>query len=318
MYNLKIVFTIILLFFSQSVLADWVPFKMKNNKITFNIEINGEKAVAVLDAGIPTRDSSNSDINLNMISQKFVNKHQGVFKDLGKARSRSAHKIRVEGVNGSFLAQIYNNVPVKVFGMDFSLDHTVAGNLVDADLLLGSHFFENNILHIDFPNSRLQVFPRKSIDMNKFANVPMKKERGTGSPAIKTKLNGEKVWLTLDIGNSDSIYVKRSLVIDEEWITDTTKIKKSTITGLVKTINSEIITVDDFKIGPFEMEDVAVHFPADGEKSNIGKTRKEQATDKNSRISRGINTKGTIGLDILKNFIVTIDFYDYKMHITTP
>lgn len=318
MYNLKIVFVVILLLVSQSVLADWIPFEMKNNKITFNIEINGQAAVAVLDAGIPTRDSNNSDINLNMISQKFINKHQDVFKDLGKARSRSLHKIRVEGVNGSFLAQMYNNVPVKVFGMDFSLDHTVAGNLVDADLLLGSYFFKNNILHIDFPNSKLQIFPKRSIDMNKFANVPMKKERGTGSPAIKTKINGKKVWLTLDIGNSDSIYVKRSLAINEEWLTDKSKVKKSTITGLVSTIDSEIITINDFKIGPYDMENVLVHVPANGETTNIGKTRKEQATGKNSRISRGVKTRGIVGLDILKNFIVTIDYYDYKMHIVTP
>lgn len=300
MQALKLLTLTFLLFTSINSYADWIPFEFKNNQITIDVEIDGQPVQAILDSGA----------NINMVNRAFVEKHGQKF--------RKMDKVRIKGVNGSSHVQLYNNVPVKMFGGEFDLDDIAVGELGDSALLLSSVFFSNVIVQIDFPNSRLQLFPKKAIDMDKYENVPMKRGRGDGLPAIQVKINGKKVWLTFDTGNSGAIYLKRSLAIDEGWLTDETKVKQSVVQGLSKTANVDKFEVASLKIGPYELEGVPIQVPAEGENTNVGESRRETSAGNNSRISKGIKAKGIMGFDVLKHFIVTVDFDDYQLHILAP
>lgn len=300
MQFLKLITFTFLLFSSISSYADWVPFELKNNHITIEVEINGRPVQAILDSGS----------NINMVSSSFVEKYGKNF--------RKMDKVRIKGINGSSRVQLYNNIPVKMFGVEFDLDRVAEGELGDSALLLSSEFFSNVILQIDFPNSRLKLFPKKAVDMDKFENVPMKRGRGDSLPVIQVKLNGKKVWLTLNTGNSGAIYLKRSLAVDEGWLTQETKVKQSKVQGLSKLANVDEFEIASLKIGPYELEGVQIQVPAEGENTNIGESKRETATANNSRISRGIKPKGIIGFDVLKHFIVTVDLDDYQLHIVAP
>lgn len=300
MKHFKLIPLVLILFISSKTYADWIPFEFHNNHITIEIEVSGQKARATLDSGA----------NINMIDRKFVEKFGQDYRRLDK--------IRIKGVNGSSLVQMYNNIPVKMFGGDFDLDNIVEGDLGDSTILLSSEFFSNVIVQFDFPNSRLQLFPKKAVDMDKFENVPMKRARGSGLPAIQVKINGKKVWLTFDTGNSGSIYLKRSIAIDEEWLTAETKIKQSTVSGIARAAKVDEFTVNSFKIGPYELDNVPIMVPAEGENTNVGESERETSTANNSRISRGIKSKGIVGFDILRHFVVTVDLDDYQLHIVAP
>ncbi|MBL4941742.1 MAG: retropepsin-like domain-containing protein [Colwellia sp.] len=293
----KLVIFLIFTFCSFSTLADWIPFKFSNNQITIGVEINGQPVQAILDSGS----------NINMISSSFVSQHGQNFK--------KTRKIRVQGVNGSSYVQLYNNVPVKMFGGDFDLDGVAVGNIGEATLLLGSTFFNNAILQIDFPNSRLKIFPKSAVDMDKYANVPMRRSRSSSLPAIQVEINSKKVWLTFDTGNSGAIYLKRSLAVAQGWLTDETDIKKSRVQGISRIANVDVFTVNSLKIGPYELDNVDVLTPSAGERTNVGESKRETSIGNNSRISRGIKPKGIIGFDIFKHFVVTVDFTDYQLHI---
>jgi len=288
-------------FFASTFLyANWIPFKFHNNHITIDVEINGQKVRATLDSGA----------NINMINRKFVEEHGNNF--------RKTDKIRIKGVNGSTYVQLYNNIPVKMFGGEFDLDRVGEGEFGDSALLLSSEFFSNVIVQFDFPNSRLQLFPKNAIDMDKYENVPMKRSRGSSLPAVKVKINGEKVWLTFDTGNSGAIYLKRSLAIDEGWLTDKTKVKQTMTQGISRIAKVDQFTIESLKIGPYELDNVPIQVPAEGENTNVGESDRETATGNNSRISRGIKPKGIIGFDVFKHFIVTVDLDDYQLHIVAP
>jgi len=280
--------------------AEWIPFQFNDNHITIEVEINGQKVLATLDSGA----------NINMVSRSFVEKHGKNF--------RKMDKVRVKGINGSSRVQLYNNIPVKMFGVEFDLDRVAEGELGNSALLLSSEFFSNVILQIDFPNSRLQLFPKKAVDMDKYENVPMKRGRSSGLPAIQVKINGKKVWLTFDTGNSGAIYLKRSLAVDEGWLTKETKVKQSKVQGLSKLANVDEFEISSLKIGPYELEGVPIQVPAEGENTNVGESSRETSTGNNSRISRGIKPKGIMGFDVLKHFVVTVDLDDYQLHIVTP
>jgi len=205
-----------------------------------------------------------------------------------------------------------------MFGGDFDLDDVAEGELGNSTLLLGSVFFSNVIVQIDFPNSRLQLFPKSAVDMDKYQNVPMKRVRSSGLPAIQVKINGKKVWLLFDTGNSGAIYLKRSVATSEGWLTADTQIDQSKVLGLSKSADVDMFKVESLKIGPYELESVPIQVPVEGEHTNVGKSKRETSTANNSRISRGIKTKGVMGFDVLKHFIVTVDLDDYQLHIVTP
>ena len=260
--------------------------------------------------GIPVKAILDSSANINMINRAFVAKHGHNFK--------KTDKIRVKGIHSSSYVQLYNNIPVKMFGRDFDLDDVAEGGLGNSTLLLGSVFFSNVIVQIDFPNSRLQLFPKSAVDMDKYQNVPMKRVRSSGLPAIQVKINGKKVWFLFDTGNSGAIYLKRSVATSEGWLTADTQIDQNKVLGLSKSADVDMFKVESLKIGPYELESVPIQVPAKGENTNVGKSKRETSTANNSRISRGIKTKGVIGFDVLKHFIVTVDLDDYQLHIVTP
>lgn len=293
----KLLTFIILTVTSSLTYAEWTPFILENNHITIDVEINGHATKAMLDSGS----------NMNMIDKRLIAKVGEDFK--------KTDKVRIKGVNGSERVQLYNNIPVKMFGGEFLLDNIAEGNLGDYGMILSADFFSNVIVQIDYPNSRIQLFSRKDVDMDKFENVPMRKARSTGLPAIQVKINGKRVWLTLDTGNAGPIHLKRSTAVDNDWLTESTPVEKHQVSGLYKTIDVEQFNVDTVKIGPYELESVPIQVPDENANTNIGENDDEVSTQNNSRISRGIRTKGIIGYDILKHFTVTVDLDDYQMHI---
>jgi hypothetical protein len=98
---------LLLLIFSNSSIAEWVPFSLKNNHIQIDIEFNGIPAKAVLDTGS----------EVNAVSTYWVEKYgEGI---------RKSGEIEVIGIVGSQKRSQYSKVPVKLFGVEFVLNNMV-------------------------------------------------------------------------------------------------------------------------------------------------------------------------------------------------
>jgi len=285
----------LLLISSINSQAEWLPFTLKNNHITVDIEFNGQPARAMLDSGAES----------NAVSAFYVERYNEGIK--------SAGTVNVKGVSGTQKRRVYNNVPVKLFGVDFTLDKLPAMSLAGSAILLGSPFFTQFIVQIDYPNSRIQLFPKKSIDMDKFKNVNIKRQRGTLLPAIEVKVNDKSVWLTLDTGNNGGLYIKRSYAIENHWLDENTDVIETQVAGVNGASNTETFGLQSLSLGPYELENILVTIPAEGETSAIGRRSKESGIVKRSK-----QTMGLLGYDVLKHFVVTIDYSNYKVHLVAP
>ncbi len=277
--------------------ADWLPFTLKDGYITFGVEIANQPAVAMLDSGAEG----------NMISSRFVRNYGQDFHRMGKVNAR--------GINATEEIPLYGNIPVSIFGTDITLDYVAVGPFVRADLLLGSAFFNLGLLQIDYPGSRLRFLDRKAVDLRKEANVPMKRASNSSLPAIQISIGGRKAWLLLDTGSNGGLVLKRSFASDRGLIDESTQSREVITAGINSIATYERFALDSVKIGPYELESVITSVPAEGQSSNLG-SRSYILTG--TRINSGVRTVGLIGFDVLKHFIVTVDYKTYRVHFYVP
>jgi hypothetical protein len=152
--------------------------------------------------------------------------------------------------------------------------------------------------------------------MNKDANVPMKRAKGSMFPAIQVEANGAKVWLIFDTGNAGGLLLKRSFALENNWLTEAAQVTSQNAQGGFESGHTDRFHLDSFIIGPYELDNVAVRVPASDQAANIGRYRSERTTG--TRINSGVQAKGVIGYDIFKHFVITIDYMSYKVNFHAP
>jgi predicted aspartyl protease len=282
---------------SFAAVTPWVEFTQSNGHIKIPVEIEGVKTYALLDTGA----------NINAINYRFV--------DFNKLDLDNGKKFKIAGLYGTELKSSFKNVEVNLFGSDMELDDLVSMNLgsPSTGLLLGAGFFSQFIVQLDYPNSLMRLVTRDSLDMPKLANIKMQSQKGTGLPIVQVVLDGDKtVWLTLDTGNSAGLVMKRNVAESMGWLE-----KHHSEQGILAGVNKAAIT-DSFRIssvqfGPFELENVLVTVPSEGESSNLS----SRSSVAGSRI-KGKRVQGLLGFDVLKHFVITIDYKTGRAHVGLP
>ncbi len=201
-----------------------------------------------------------------------------------------------------------------MFGTSFKVDNLMPLRLHSADLLIGLNFFEHFILQIDYPKSRLRILTHDAIDLKKHANVKMKKAGGNAQPMVKVNLNDEyKLWLMLDTGNNTGILMPRSVAVRRGWMEKYGSVQ-GLVGGVTKASSVERFNIPTMTLGPFTLENVIMMVPGEGEKTTIGR---ETSARLGSRLKKE-SEDGILGYDVLKHFIVTIDFKRSLLHLALP
>lgn len=285
--------------FNTFAVTQWVDFELINGHINLPVSINGIAGRAILDSGA----------QVNAINTSFINRHGFEFDKGGK--------INIQGVFSTEKRQLYNNVPVTLFGATIEFDQLASLRIGhhEVQLLLGAGLLDKFIFQIDYPNSRMRLFERGSVDLAKLENIPMQIDRGAGQPIVRVELNGdadEKPWLVLDTGNAGGLFLKRMLVTDNNWLE-----LYGSQSGVTGGANS-VALVDSFrlpkmKFGPYTVENVLVTVPGEGQTESVS----GRSNSGGSRI-KGKNIKGLVGYDVLKHFVLTIDYKSGHMHIGLP
>lgn len=300
LYRLFIFFAVLIT--TDTVLASpadkdgWLPFTSRSGVVTIDVEFEGQTRKAIIDSG--------SEINA-------IN---AVYVDLNKDKLSFGDKIRLQGVFGEETKALVNAVPVQMFGQRFELDALAPAQLGDAILLLGLPFLQNFIVQFDYPHQKMRFLPHSLLDMKKLANVELKKNRNRNLPAIKVETkDGKSFWLTLDTGNSGGLVVSRQFAKDRGWLDNKGLLKHSAL-GAVHSGNVESFNISYLKVGPFEMENVLVTVPDEGVVMNV---KDSYRTSSRSAVS-GAATKGLLGYDVLKHFVVTLDCKNWRAHIAVP
>ncbi|QFU21180.1 aspartyl protease family protein [Shewanella eurypsychrophilus] len=295
---LLLISAFISLFSSMSLaVTEWVDFELVKGHITLPVTVEGFEGRAILDTGAQG----------NSINQVFINKHE---LELDKA-----DKIIVRGVYGEEKRQRYSNIQVNLLGADIEMDKLASLRLGSDKnaLLLGGAFLRNFIFQFDYPNSRMRLFMRDEIDLAKLENIEMRMDKGRRQPIVKVNLNDQKeAWLIMDTGSNGGIFLKRSTAEDQGWLEEF-ELDKVSSSGVLGSGHKDAFTLPEIQFGPFTVEDVKMSVPEKGQKVNIF------SSGRGSLVGfKGKNIKGLLGYDILKHFVITVDYKGGNMHVGLP
>jgi hypothetical protein len=274
----------------------WVPFDSDGGHISIPVTLNGVETRAILDSGAA----------LNGISEQFLSEHEGEYS--------VSKQMIISGVHGSRKVRPVDGIDISMFGTSFKIDRLVPFRIYSADLVIGLAFFQNFILQIDYPNSRLRIITQDALDLKDAANVKMKKSGGVSQPMVKVELNDEyKAWLMLDTGNNTGIFMPRKAAVRHGWLEKfgTTDLR---VIGVTKVSTNQFFNLPTMTIGPFTLENIIAMVPAEGNKTNVGR---QDSTRTGSRIKKN-NSDGILGYDVLKHFVVTIDYKRSLLHLAPP
>ncbi|MCJ7591359.1 MAG: aspartyl protease family protein, partial [Woeseiaceae bacterium] len=234
--------------------SNWVPVEINNGQVILPVMLDGQPASALLDTG-----SSGHGI-----SEKFLASHEGTY-----ARGR---RVTVRGIKEDRDTSMINGVSLGIFGVEFTMNQLLPIKADDVDFVLGLPFFDLFIVQIDYPNRRMRIINRDSLDLRKFSNVKMMRAGGVGHPQVRVNLNGEyKGWLMLDTGNNGPILLRRSIAERNGWLD-----KYPTIEGTTTGVNDVAAGIQTFSlpsmtIGPVELENVMISVPVEGEELQLSR-----------------------------------------------
>ncbi|MEO2281490.1 aspartyl protease family protein [Pseudoalteromonas pernae] len=290
--------TLILLnFHAHAAISNWVQFSQESGHIKIPVIVEGIETQAILDTGA----------QIHGINSAFILKN--------KLNLVAAGKTRVKGVYGIEDKKTYNKVNVSLFGFDTQIDGLVAAQLGfhTNGLLLGAGFFDKFIVQLDYPNSRMRLITRDSLDLGNVENIEMRAQRGTGRPIVKVALGADRsAWLLLDTGSSGGIMIKRSVATSLGWL-DNKDISTNLSRGVNTFATTQSVRIDELAFGPYTLENVLVSVPGEGQSANL----ENQFSTTGTRI-KSAKVEGILGYDILKHFVVTIDYKLGHAHVGLP
>lgn len=277
--------------------TDWIDFTLDGGHVKIPATIAGIDTYAILDTGS----------QINAINKAFTSKNDFT---LDKGR-----KIKVKGAFGIDKKTTYNNVPVTFFGTETEIDNMAEINLGDSTngILFGAPFFNMFVIQLDYPNKKMRLISRDSIDLAKFKNIKIQSQKQTGMPIVRVSFpNDEHLWLVFDTGNAGGMMVGRNVAEKMGWL-EYIESQSNLIMGANSIAKMDSFRIPSLKFGPFELESVLVNIPAEGEKFNL-KSQYQKA----GSMFKGRKVQGLIGYDILKHFLITIDYKSGYAHIGLP
>jgi hypothetical protein len=293
----RIVIVVAVFFGSLTAQAGMTPridFTIYRGFMVIDTKILGIDGFSVIDTGA----------QISMIQSSFITQHDLELKPAGN--------VKIIGVHGAATRKSYRDVSVNLMG-----SVTLFKRLVEVDLddrmqvLIGGDFLQNLYFQFDYPNKRLRGITRDSFNLKKIKNVESRLDPATRQPMVKVRLNNEvNKWLVMDTGNSGGILLKRSTAKRFKWL-DRYSAEQGTSRGAVTSAEVETFRLPVIGIGPFNVKNARVTVPQEG-------ARLEMFKRDRSSSRRRQKTQGLLGYDVLKNFLVTIDYKSGALFIEIP
>jgi predicted aspartyl protease len=300
---MRVVACLIIIWVSPSALAsatDWFPVEIDNGQIIIPVTLNGKPAKALLDSGAMG----------NGISEVFLASSEENY-----SRGKS---ITVRGIAGDRDTTMINGLDLGIFGIEFPVNGLLPLQTHSIDFVIGLPFFDLFIVQIDYPNRRMRIIDRESLDLRKYSNVKMRRAGGVGHAQVRVELNGDHTaWLMFDTGNSGSILLRRSIADRRGWLEQYQSVSDTVIGVNGTPVPIETFSLPSMTIGSIELENVQVSVPANGDDIQVSEFDPiEWSTG--TRIKKGRKTDGILGFDVLQHFVVTIDFKRSLLNLDIP
>ncbi|MDX1490792.1 MAG: hypothetical protein R3332_05860 [Pseudohongiellaceae bacterium] len=263
-------------------------FRVANSEVTIDVVIDGETYPAAL-----TMSNIPGTITLELVRKlglnEQVDRRSTVIGDFGRPEAK----------------RFITNLDIGLFGTTTTAKQmTIAGR--GQAISLSLRLFQDLLIQMDFPNSRICFFDRDAVNMKEVHNIEMDFDPQFGVPVVKVRFNDEiDTWLQVSPGLGAGIRLD-SVIAEELGLYESATSASSLLLSN---------TFDLMQLGPYEVGQMSAQFPRLGVNDNI-KTNSQSKVGTN--IKRGKESRGRIGLEILKHFVVTMDMKTGRMHIYTP
>jgi hypothetical protein len=278
-----------------AAVTEWVDIELRNGHIFVDTEILGVPGRALIDTGA----------GVNGINARFLS---SVEHSLGRSGS-----VQISGAFGTSDRDVYRDVPVNIFGTELKFADLVELDIgsPEVQLILGAQFLQLFIFQFDYPNQRMRVITRDSLDLKKIKNVDSKRDPRGGAPLVRVRLNDERnVWLVLDTGASGGILLDRAVAKKEDWLERYPSVE-GTSSGVNTRARTQSFNLPMMMFGVFEIENPIITVAEEG----VDLAFLEGQASLGSRLPKGSQAKGLLGYDVLKHFVVTIDYKAGQVHI---
>jgi predicted aspartyl protease len=271
----------------------WIVFDASSGHIRIEAAVNGEPASIILDSGA----------DMGAVSEA-LSKRAGIGAD-------RRQPIQVSGIYDQHRVFGSHEFELELNGSRIPLRGIPVVPSDQFDLLIGRWLFEQTVVQIDYPNQRIRFLDRDAVNFE--GNV--RTRRGwRGEMLVKTRVNGNRAWLQLDTGNGGLTQFTRSFVrrhdLDEQAI-DSIELVGG---GVIRTGRLHLLQIDEVEIGPIRIADFAAGYNPD---PNRGLDERYQATGSRVRRQR-TQFDGLLGFEVMRNFVVTTDFRNGKLHLYLP
>ena len=282
---------------ARAGVTPWVDLEVRDGHVLFAVEVAGHEGRAIFDTG-----AQDNTVSTELVERAGLKLNGKRFEIVGVVSSDE----RVGSVG---------TLPVKLFGIDFKLRNVPALPL-HHELIIGAGFLKAGVLQLDYPNRRMRLITPDSVDLSKAANVPLRLQEGTNLPAIQVTIDGSQRWMMLDTGNAGPILMRRMVASQAGWI-ERFKRAESAIVDVNAAVSAmDMLVLPSVRIGPFELEDVPVQIPAPGEEIRI--TGASNSQGRETRVRQGVRISGIVGYEVLRHFVVTLDYDRQLLHIAPP
>jgi hypothetical protein len=276
---------------AHAAITAWIPIEIREGAIYFDAAASGKPVKALFATGANQHQTSKAFaelLGLDLNGKRYESRSIGGFEYDVRSVAR---------------------LPVKLFGVDFEL-HDVPAYEGGGDLVIGAGFLRSFIVQIDYPNNRMRLLTHDAVDMKKLGNVRLRYDAEFALPVVEVEFpGGEKRWMQLDTAHTTPTLVRRIIAEDSGWLEKYTKRTGGEM---------ELLVLPSLKIGPFELEDVPIEVPAPGVAANVGGFDRRGNAAQDSRQKKGEQASGILGYELLRHFVLTLDYDRQALHIAAP
>ncbi len=268
----------------------WIPFELNGGHISVPTSVGGISGFSIIDtgaAGVMISESLAAELDLKIARNKFVD---------------------VTGVTGTQRRVVYQRVPANIFGADLEFKNVtdMSFGSTDMQLLVGGPILQMFVFQFDYPGQRMRALPRDAVDLKAVSNIVSRRDsRGSKLPVVEVDLNGEDtLWLTMDTGNNSGLLINRKVAAQHGWL-ERFPLETGYIAGVNGVAETQSFMLPSLQFGPVTLENVRVTVPA--------KNVRLPAVERSRQLSEGL-----LGYDVLKHFIVSVDYKSGHVHVALP
>ncbi|MDB5011681.1 MAG: hypothetical protein JWQ06_2470 [Mucilaginibacter sp.] len=270
-----------------------IPFRFIRNLVIIKLNINNTGPFNfILDTGVGQMLITEPSLvdSINLASKRTV-----IITGFGEGEDQEAYittplTIGIKGMKSHYVSAAI--LKKDIFGLSAYAGMRIHG-------LLGYEFFSRLVVKINFSDSLITVYrPGKIKGFKKGSKIPLTIEGNRAYiQTVITCNDGTKKLskLIIDIGAGHAVSLEN---ITDKNIFSKTLIKGNLGVGLKGLISGYIGRIEEIDIGKYKLNNVVTSFPED-----------------NFTKSLNVARDGNLGMEVLKKFMVILDYTDSVMYL---